>query len=58
MEELFRTDNFNWDVNYNITFQDLEITRLDLGENPNFFIPQGGISGGVGNTIQLWKEGY
>ncbi len=51
-------DNFTWDVNYNITFQDLEITKLSLGENPEFFIPQGGISGGVGNTIQLWKEGY
>jgi iron complex outermembrane receptor protein len=54
---LVRTDNLNWNVNYNITFEDLEITRLDLGDNPNFFIPQGGISGGVGNTIQLWKTG-
>ena len=26
--------------------------------DPNFFIPQGGISGGVGNNIQLWKEGF
>lgn len=51
-------EDFTWSANYNITFQDLEITRLSLGENPNFFIPQGGISGGVGNTIQLWKEGY
>ncbi len=55
---LISTKDFNWNVNYNITFQDLEITQLSLGENPNFFIPQGGISGGVGNTIQLWKEGY
>lgn len=55
--DVVRTDNINWNVNYNITFDDLEITRLDLGDNPNFFIPQGGISGGVGNTIQLWKTG-
>ncbi len=55
--ELIRTDNVSWNLNYNITFQDLEITKLSLGENPNFFIPQGGISGGVGNTIQLWKTG-
>ncbi len=55
---LVSTDDFNWNINYNITFQDLEITQLSLGENPDFFIPQGGISGGVGNTIQLWKEGY
>lgn len=55
---LITNEDFNWDINYNITFQDLEITQLSLGENPNFFIPRGGISGGVGNTIQLWKEGY
>lgn len=56
--ELARSEDFNWSVNYNITFQELEITNLTLGDNPNFFIPQGGISGGVGNTVQLWKEGY
>ncbi|MFD1096449.1 SusC/RagA family TonB-linked outer membrane protein [Salegentibacter chungangensis] len=55
---LAQSEDFNWDLNYNITFQDLEITRLSLGDNPNFFIPQGGISGGVGNNIQIWKEGY
>lgn len=54
---LMRTDAVTWNLDYNITFQDLEITRLTLGEDPNFFIPQGGISGGVGNTIQLWKTG-
>ncbi len=55
---LVSNENFNWNMNYNITFQDLEITSLSLGEDPNFFIPRGGISGGVGNTIQIWKEGY
>lgn len=55
---LVKTENFNWDMNYNISFQDLEITGLSLGNDPNFFIPQGGISGGVGNNIQLWKEGF
>lgn len=55
--EVIQSENFNWNFNYNITFQDLEITSLSLGDNPNFFIPQGGISGGVGNTIQLWKTG-
>ncbi|SKB38580.1 iron complex outermembrane recepter protein [Salegentibacter holothuriorum] len=55
---IIQQEDFNWDVNYNITFQDLEITNLTLGENPDFEIAQGGISGGVGNNIQLWKEGY
>ncbi|WP_345598264.1 SusC/RagA family TonB-linked outer membrane protein [Salinimicrobium sp. 3283s] len=55
--DLIRSDKMNWSVNYNITFQDLEITKLSLGEDPNFFIPQGEISGGVGNMIQIWKKG-
>jgi len=55
---LIQKEDFNWNVNYNITFQDLEITGLSLGNDPNFFIPKGGISGGVGNNIQIWKEGY
>lgn len=56
--DLARSKDFNWSMNYNITFQKNEITQLALGEDPNFFIPQGGISGAVGNTIQLWKKGY
>lgn len=55
---LVQNENFSWNLNYNITFQDLEITSLSLGENPDFFIPQGGIGGGVGNTIQIWKAGF
>ncbi|MCP9200956.1 TonB-dependent receptor [Gramella sp. GC03-9] len=56
--DIARSENFNWSVNYNITFQENEITALSLGDDPNFFIPQGGIGGAVGNTIQLWKKGY
>ena len=56
--DLVRKEDFNWSLNYNLSFQELEITELSLGDDPNFFIPQGGISGGVGNNIQLWKEGY
>jgi iron complex outermembrane receptor protein len=55
---IIRTEDFNWNVNYNISFQDLEITALSLGNDPNFFIPQGGIAGGTGNNIQIWKEGF
>ncbi|MCF4102562.1 SusC/RagA family TonB-linked outer membrane protein [Gillisia sp. M10.2A] len=55
---IIEKEDFNWNVNYNITFQDLEVTKLSLGNDPNYFIPQGGISGGVGNNIQLWKKGF
>ncbi|MFV8281459.1 SusC/RagA family TonB-linked outer membrane protein [Christiangramia marina] len=56
--DIARSEDFNWTLGYNISFQELEITELSLGDDPNFFIPQGGISGGVGNNIQLWKEGF
>ncbi|MGF1555257.1 SusC/RagA family TonB-linked outer membrane protein [Paucihalobacter sp.] len=54
---LARSQNLNWDVNFNVTLQENEITRLNLSGDPNFFISTGGISGGVGNTIQLWRPG-
>lgn len=54
---LARSDDFNWDMNFNLTLQENKITKLSLGDDPEFFIAQGGISGGVGNNIQLWKEG-
>lgn len=51
-------ENFGWDTNFNLTFQEREITKLNLSNDADYFLPQGGISGGVGNTIQLWKPGY
>ncbi|WP_298246559.1 SusC/RagA family TonB-linked outer membrane protein [uncultured Christiangramia sp.] len=56
--DIARSEDFNWTLGYNISFQELEITELSLGDDANFFIPQGEISGGTGNNIQLWKEGY
>lgn len=53
-----QSDDFGWDTNFNLTFQKQEITKLSLGNDPNYFIQTGGISGGVGNNIQLWKPGY
>ncbi|RMA58831.1 SusC/RagA family TonB-linked outer membrane protein [Ulvibacter antarcticus] len=55
---LARKENFNWNVNLNGTLQELEITKLNLSGDPDFFIPQGDISGGVGNKIQLYRPGY
>ncbi|MGB1210383.1 MAG: SusC/RagA family TonB-linked outer membrane protein [Lacinutrix venerupis] len=46
-----RTDDFEWSVNYNIAFNDNEITKLSADQ------PQGGISTGVGNTVQVHREG-
>ena len=56
--DIINKEDLTWNVSANVTFEQREITKLSLGEDPDFFIPQGGIAGGVGNTIQLWKEGY
>lgn len=55
---IVQNENFNWNSNFNITFQDQEITSLSLNDDPDYFLLQGGISGGVGNNIQIWKPGY
>ena len=54
---LAQSEDFNWDMNFNVTLQENKITKLSLAQDPDFFIAQGGISGGTGNNIQLWKEG-
>ncbi|WP_111682278.1 SusC/RagA family TonB-linked outer membrane protein [Winogradskyella tangerina] len=55
---IVQNDNFNWDSNFNITFQEQEITRLSLNDAAGFQQQVGGISGGVGNNIQLFKPGF
>ncbi|MGB2087601.1 MAG: SusC/RagA family TonB-linked outer membrane protein, partial [Psychroflexus salarius] len=45
------TDDFQWDINYNISFNENEITRLPDEQNV------GGISGGTGNNVQIHREG-
>jgi len=55
---IYQKEDFGWDTNFNITFQEQEITKLSLTDDPDYYILTGGISGGVGNNIQLWKPGY
>src|SRR5690606_40680164 len=47
-----QTENFTWNVGYNISFNDNKLTNL-----PDE-VEVGGINGGTGNNIQLHKEGY
>lgn len=50
---VIRQDDINWNVNYNFTAIDREITNLAFGQD--IFV--GGIAGGTGNTIQVQREG-
>ena len=46
-----KTDDFEWSVNYNVSFNDNTITKLNVDQT------QGGISTGTGNTVQIHREG-
>ena len=53
------TDKFNWDLSFNITRNINTITNLTKVPSPSFpGILVGGISGGVGNTVQIHTVGY
>jgi iron complex outermembrane receptor protein len=46
-----KTDNFEWNINYNIGFNHNEVIKLPDNQ------PVGGISTGVGNNVQMHAEG-
>ena len=52
----FDRKNFKWDLGFNATWNDNKITEL-VGEGEDYYVPQGGISSGVGNTVQGHKVG-
>jgi len=48
-----------WEIGFNITFNENEITKLTVSDDPNYpGVETGGISGGVGNNIQMHSVGY
>lgn len=54
-----QNDNFSWETNFNISFFENEITKLNVVDDPSQ--PgslTGGISGGVGNNIQINSVGF
>jgi hypothetical protein len=48
---VFESDDFQLNLGYNVSFNDNTITRLDNEQNV------GGISGGIGNTVQYHQTG-
>ncbi len=46
-----KTDDFEWNINYNIAFNQTEVIKLPDNQ------PVGGISTGVGNNVQMHAEG-
>ncbi|MCB2218869.1 MAG: TonB-dependent receptor [Bacteroidetes bacterium] len=53
------TDDMFWEVGLNATYNKNEITKLTATDDPDYLgDPVGGISGGVGNNIQINTVGY
>ena len=52
-------DNFSWDIGFNVTANKNKITKLNFTDDPEYLgVATGGISGGVGNTIQIHSVGF
>jgi len=53
------TKDWDWELNFNATYNFNEITKLTATTDTNYLgVLTGGISGGVGNTIQIQSVGY
>ena len=53
---LYDGQDFTWNLNTNVAWNKNEITKLSFGgDSP--ILNRGGISGDVGQTIKVWKEG-
>jgi iron complex outermembrane receptor protein len=53
------TPDMIWDIGFNMTYNKNKITKLTLSDDPDYLgVPTGGISGGVGSTIQMHSVGH
>ena len=52
-----QTDHWYWTIDYNFTYNHNEITEL-IGDDPNYFVPTGGIGGGTGVNAQAHAVGH
>lgn len=53
-----KNENLTWELGFNATHYDPVITKLQDRTDNSYFIPSGGIAGGVGNNIQAQAVGY
>lgn len=56
---VFDRPDFLWDIGMNMAYNENEITRLTASDDPSYQgVLTGGISGGVGSTIQIHSVGF
>lgn len=56
--KVLQTDDWFWTLSYNATYNVNEITDLNGGGDPDYYVPTGGISSGTGNTAQAHAVGH
>ncbi|MVZ66258.1 SusC/RagA family TonB-linked outer membrane protein [Sphingobacterium sp. DK4209] len=55
--QAIKSENFNWDLGFNMTVNESKITNLTLNDNPGYQLAAGWITGGTGNVIQYHTVG-
>ena len=53
-----QTTDWNWTLDYNVTWNDNEIIELIGGDDEDYYVATGGISAGTGNNIQAHAVGH
>ena len=52
------TEDWTWSLGANVAYNESKITKLTASPNDKNGITTGGISGGVGNTVQMHQVGF
>jgi TonB-linked SusC/RagA family outer membrane protein len=52
--DIVKTEDINWNMNYNININETKIDELAFGQD----LEVGGIAGGTGSRIQVHREGF
>lgn len=53
-----KTDNWQWNLDMNLSFNKSEITKLTLVDSPDYGVNIGNVSGATAGTIQIHSIGY
>ena len=55
---IIKTDDIQWDMGVNVTYNNNKITNLALNPNPNATIGAGDVTGATGLTLKWHRAGY
>jgi TonB-linked SusC/RagA family outer membrane protein len=55
--EVISREDLQWFVGYNVTYNQNEVEKLNLNNDPKFIVPVGGVGGTTSGTIQVQKLG-